>query len=104
MIRSVYAQTYDNWELCIADGGSSVPYIEEVLKQYDRVVYRMLGENRGIAGNSNAALALAKGEYIALLDHDDLLPAYALFEVVKAINEQGRPDVLTAMRINLKAT
>lgn len=94
MIRSVYAQTYDNWELCIADGGSSVPYIEEVLKQYDRVVYRMLGENRGIAGNSNAALALAKGEYIALLDHDDLLPAYALFEVVKAINEQGRPDVL----------
>ncbi|MGI6168516.1 MAG: glycosyltransferase family 2 protein [Christensenellales bacterium] len=94
MIQSVYAQTYDNWELCVADGGSSAPYLEETLRKYDRIVYRMLGENRGISGNSNAALALAKGEYVALLDHDDVLPSYALYELVKAINEHDRPDVL----------
>lgn len=93
MICSVLDQTYDRVELCIADGGSSVPYMEEIFKR-NGVRYTMLGENRGIAGNSNAALALARGEYVGLLDHDDMLASDAVFEMVKAMNEHGQPDIL----------
>ncbi|MGI6169131.1 MAG: glycosyltransferase family 2 protein [Christensenellales bacterium] len=93
MIGSVLDQTYDRVELCIADGGSDMPYMEEVF-QRSGVRYVMLGENRGIAGNSNAALELAQGDYVGLLDHDDVLAPNAVFEMVKAINEHNRPDIL----------
>ena len=98
MIESVIHQTYGNWELCLADGCSTQPHVSEVLKQYaagdPRIRIVLLPSNLGISGNTNAALALASGEYTALLDHDDLLPRWALFEVAKAINENGHPDVL----------
>lgn len=95
MLQSVICQTYENWELCIADGGSSKPYIRIVLKKYadkdPRIKVKFLDENKGIAGNTNEAISLASGDYIGLLDHDDVLAPFALFESVKAINEN--PDV-----------
>jgi GT2 family glycosyltransferase len=98
MLDSVLAQTYERWELCIADGNSSRPEVRRILDEYGardqrlRVVY--LDENRGIAGNSNAALDLAKGDYVALLDHDDTLSPFALHEVVRAINTEPAADFL----------
>lgn len=96
MIESVRNQSYQNWELCIADGsidGSIQGILEEYAKKDDRVKYEELKENYGISGNTNAALALATGDYLALLDHDDLLTPDALYEVVKRINET-KADVL----------
>lgn len=91
MVESVLKQTYSNWELCIADGGSKKTSIIELLEQYssedNRIKIKFIGENKGIAGNSNEALSLADGDYIVLLDHDDMFPPFALFEVVKAIND-----------------
>ena len=95
MINSVVNQTYSNWELCIADASNKDSNTKEILKSYagkdKRIKIRILDENKGIAGNSNEALALAEGEFIGLLDHDDTLAPFALYEVVKAINEN--PDV-----------
>jgi O-antigen biosynthesis protein len=94
MIESVKNQSYGNWELCIADGGSKEPQLKSVLEKYaagdTRIKIKFLNENKGISGNSNAALSLATGDYFALLDHDDTLTPSALFEVVKAINENPR--------------
>ena len=89
LMESLIAQTYRNWELCIADGGSN-PETKETLKKWQeqepRVKLVFLKDNLGIAGNTNSAADLASGEYIALLDHDDTLASFALFEVVTAIN------------------
>lgn len=90
MISSVQAQTYENWELCIADGsldGSLTPILEEYHAMDSRIVYATLDANYGISGNTNKALELASGDFIALLDHDDILTPNALFENVKRINE-----------------
>lgn len=99
MVQSVLDQTYSNWELCIADGGVEDTVVEETIREYqkqdDRIRYVKLPENRQISGNSNAALALATGEYAALLDHDDLYTPDALFEVVKAINEKNADVIYT---------
>lgn len=97
MVASVEAQTYSNWELCIADGGVDDTIVETIMKEYcakdERILYRKLGSNLGISGNTNAALDMATGEFVALLDHDDILPPEALYEMVKAINEE-KADVL----------
>ena len=94
MLQSVQEQTYSNWELCIADGGTDDQKVAEIMKEAvrrdSRIRYKKLEENKGIAGNTNEALALATGEWISLLDHDDILTPDALYEVVKAINEH--PD------------
>ena len=95
MLDSVMNQTYENWELCLADGSDpDHAYIEEICRQYikssaGRVVYQKLEKNGGIAGNTNACLAMATGKYIGLLDQDDILHPSVLYEYVKAINEQG---------------
>jgi glycosyltransferase involved in cell wall biosynthesis len=90
MIESVRSQTYSHWELCIADGGSDNEAAKKMLEFYaqndPRNKERLLPENLGIAGNTNAAIKLATGDYLTLLDHDDALPPFALFEVVKTIN------------------
>ncbi len=95
-IESVRAQLYDNWELCIADDGSSRPGVRDLLEQQAKADRRIkvtyLEKNQGIAGASNAALALAAGEFIGLLDHDDELKPDALFEVVKLLNERRDLD------------
>lgn len=94
-IRSVMGQLYPNWELCIADDGSNRPETLAVLRQLQdsRCKVRFLDNNLGIAGASNAALALAGGDYVTFLDHDDELSPDALYQVVKAINEQD-PDLI----------
>jgi GT2 family glycosyltransferase len=97
MIHSVLAQTYANWELCLADA-STAETIRPILERYQardpRIRVTYLSENLGIAGNSNAALALAHGDLIALLDHDDTLAPFALYEVVAAINAHPDADFL----------
>ncbi len=90
LIRSVQAQTFANWELCFADGsGADDPEVGECVLRYaakdSRICYHKLERNEGISGNSNACLAMATGEYIGLLDHDDLLHPAALYEVMKTI-------------------
>lgn len=95
LIKSLIAQTYNNWELCLADGSDTkAEYIEKTIKKDDGIKYAFLNRNKGIAGNSNAALSLATGDFIALLDHDDLLPVYSLFEIVKKINEEPEADFI----------
>lgn len=96
MLESVKAQTYKNWELCIADGGSTDGRIRDILALYSRkdkrIKVRFLRANKGIALNSNEAIKLAAGDFMALLDHDDILAPFALFEVVKAINKNPEAE------------
>lgn len=98
MIESVLAQTYSRWELCIVDGNSSKPEVKEILEQYKhkdkRIKIKYLSENKGIAENTNEAIKIATGDYIAFLDHDDVLSPFALFEVVKAINKEPQVDFI----------
>jgi len=98
MIDSVLNQTYPNWELCIVDGGSTDRQIQAELTAYaekdQRIRVQILDENRGIAGNSNAALALAIGEFVGFLDHDDLLSPNALHDIIKAIQENPESDLI----------
>jgi len=88
-VESVLRQTYPHWELCIADDASSEPHVRTILEEYSRrdsrirVTFRP--ERGNIAAASNSALALATGEYVALLDHDDELAEHALFRVAEAI-------------------
>lgn len=94
MIDSVLAQTYQNWELCLADGSdSSHKYVEEICKEYlgkdARIVFKKLEKNEGISGNTNQCYLLATGDYIGLFDHDDILHPSVLFEYERAIEEQG---------------
>lgn len=97
MIDSVLDQSYENWELCLADGSSENGPEQFVRDQYGketRIKYRRLDRNTGIAGNTNAAVAMAEGAYIGLLDHDDLLAPDALFEVVQVINRHPDADAV----------
>ena len=98
MIQSVQKQTYENWELCLANGSPEDEELDAQVRKYmskePRIKYRKLEKNLGIAGNTNEALALATGSYTALLDHDDFLSPNALFEFVKAINENGDADCI----------
>ena len=92
-IDSVIAQTYGNWELCLADGSDGAhAYVETICKQYQekdaRIRYRKLEKNGGISYNTNCALEMATGEYIGLFDHDDILHPTVLFEYMKAICEK----------------
>ncbi len=92
MIDSVKAQTYPKWELCIADGSlndSILPTLQEYAAADSRVKFRTLEDNFGISGNTNEALKLATGDYISLLDHDDILTPDALYEMVKCVMETG---------------
>ena len=98
MINSVMAQTYKNWQLCLADGSDDAhSYVGEYCNSIDdaRISYLKLTENKGISENTNACIKMANGEYIALLDHDDLLHPSALFEVMRAICEQDADFVYT---------
>ena len=104
-IESVTAQTYENWELCLADGSDGEhAYVEQICREYMeldkkylrsssnlycRIVYKKLPENKGISGNTNACLSMASGDYIALFDHDDVLHPSVLYEYMKAICEKG---------------
>lgn len=96
LLESVRRQSYENWQLCLADGSPDDKAKEFIEKHYGRekrIVYRKLEENGGISANTNEAVALAAGEYLMLCDHDDTLEPDALYEIVKAINDTSA-DVL----------
>ncbi len=98
MIESCLNQTYGNFELCLADASDEKhSYVYDVAKSYadkdSRVKLERLQENLGISGNTNKCREMASGEYITLLDHDDLLIEHALYSMAKAINEQ-KADVV----------
>ncbi len=91
MLDSVMNQTYENWELCLADGSDEAhAYIGEICKAYadkanGRILYQKLEQNYGISGNTNACLAMATGDYIGLFDQDDILHPSALYEYMQRI-------------------
>ncbi|MBB3258040.1 GT2 family glycosyltransferase/glycosyltransferase involved in cell wall biosynthesis [Paraburkholderia bannensis] len=94
-IESVRYQSYSNWELCVVDDGSNDPALAQFLRDAaardTRIRVSIEKTNRGIAGATNIALAMASGQYIALLDNDDMLTSDALHCVVSAI--KANPDV-----------
>ena len=103
MIESVLYQTYSNWQLCLADGSDAehIGTVSSIVREYQKtekslnhdgtskISYVKLEKNEGIAGNTNHCLELAKGEYIGLFDHDDILHPEVLYWYVKAINEEN---------------
>jgi glycosyltransferase involved in cell wall biosynthesis len=97
-IESVRAQIYPNWELCIADDASNEPHVRSVLEEYARLDERIkitFRESNGhISVASNTSLDLATGDYVALLDHDDEIPAHALYMVAAAVNENLNLDLI----------
>ena len=97
-IESVLSQLYPNWELCIADDASSNPLVRGILERYQqrdpriKIVFRK--ENGHISAASNSALRLSTGEFVALLDHDDLLAPHALYLIAEYLNQHPEADVL----------
>lgn len=97
-LESVVAQAYPRWELCIADDASRQPHVRKVIEEFAkrdrriRAVYRT--ENGHISAASNTALAMAGGEYVGLLDHDDELRPHAVLEMAEAIIADRRRRVL----------
>lgn len=97
MIASVKDQTYPHWELCLADAstaGKIRPILEAAAASDARIRVAFLASNGGIVGNSNAAAALATGDFLGLLDHDDALAPFALFEIAAALDEHPDADFL----------
>ena len=136
MIESVVNQTYGNWELCLADASPKGEQLRQdlkkikgrktrealmkipdgdteltsVIREYQlkdsRIRYEILKENKSIAENSNAAMEMATGDFVGLLDHDDTLEPNALYEVAGKICEDDRVDVVYTDedKINSKGT
>jgi GT2 family glycosyltransferase len=97
-VESVRAQAYDNWELCIVDDHSSDPRVKDEINQFTvqdaRIKAKFRSENGRIGAASNDALGLATGEWVTWLDHDDLLPAEALYELVNYVREKVDTDMV----------
>ena len=98
MILSVKEQTYPHWELCIVNASRGEDGMEQVLGRYaggdERIRVKNLEENLGIAGNTNEALEMARGEFVGLLDHDDLLAPQALFRIAEALTADPQADAV----------
>ncbi len=97
-LLSVQAQTYENWELCVVDDASTKPEVRDLIKDFaskdKRIKYFFRKENGHISAATNDCLKIAGGDYVALFDHDDLLWPNALFEVVKALNNNPKLDFI----------
>jgi glycosyltransferase involved in cell wall biosynthesis/SAM-dependent methyltransferase len=97
-VTSLQNQYYENWELCLADDASPSAYIKPLLKKYadadDRIKVIYREENGHISEATNSALSIATGEYIGFMDNDDELAPQALYEVVKALNEDQTIDFI----------
>lgn len=96
-MESVIGQTYDNWELCLADDASTLDCVKKVLKKYEenpkiKIVYRE--KNGHISAATNSAMELATGEFIAFMDCDDVLAPNALYEMAKKLNEDMDYDYI----------
>jgi len=104
-IQSVLAQTYTNWELCIADDCSPSPDVRKTLDLYStqdkriKVAYRK--SNGHIAEATNTALTIANGDYICLMDHDDLIAPNALYEFAEKLNEDPKIDFIYSDEVKL---
>ena len=98
MMDSVLEQTYENWELCIVNASPKDASMEYILREYsrkdERIRWKKLEENKGIAENTNEALAMTTGDYVGLLDHDDLLAPNALYEVASALEREPDTEVI----------
>lgn len=98
LLESVQAQTYPHWELCLADGSGRDASLEGMVKRLaggdGRIRYQLLAENLGIAENTNAAIRMSEGEFLALADHDDLICPNALYECAKALQRRKEVEVL----------
>ena len=98
MLDSVRQQTYQGWEICIVhadpEDTAARQYLRDAASQDARIRVECASQNLGISGNSNVALRMARGEYLALLDHDDALAPFALYEVAKVINERPEADFI----------
>lgn len=96
MIDSIRSQTYGNWQLCLASAASPelTPILDEYVKMDGRICYCILEENQGISENTNAAVALATGDYLVLADHDDIVPPEALYEFAAALNRDNTIDAI----------
>ncbi len=97
-VESVRAQVYPHWELCVVNDASRKPHVRSMLDEFARKDARVrvehLPRNEGIAGASSRALAMARGEFVALLDHDDELSPDALYEVARILNEDREIDLV----------
>ena len=97
-IESVTRQVYENWELCISDDASTnketLSAIESFRNTDSRIKIHLREENGHISKATNSAIAIAKGEYIALLDHDDMLSKYALFYIVDKLNQEPNSKII----------
>ena len=92
-IKSLQEQTYTNWEVCLVDASETqLEYVKNI--QDKRLKYKRLEENKGISENSNEAIQMASGEFLALVDHDDIIAPNALNEVVKKLNEKPETDFI----------
>lgn len=94
MIESVMNQTYQKWELCLADGSDDAhKYVGEMCREYQkidkRIVYKKLAQNEGISGNTNQCYQMATGNFIGLFDHDDILHPSVLYEYAKVIDQKA---------------
>ena len=107
LLASLCAQTYGNFEICAVDGGSSEKTTIECLtnwqKREPRLRVEFLPENLGIAENTNRALALATGDFVTCIDHDDRLPPFALYELVRAIARHPEGDIFYSDEDRLSA-
>lgn len=109
LIKSVLSQTYPNWELCLADGSGLTQaeaagtesadehrraLLDRCAARDSRIKVKYLEKNLGIAGNTNAGLEMASGDYVGLLDHDDLLAPDALYEIVSRLQGESCPELI----------
>ena len=92
LIHSFTDQTYPHWQLCLGDG-SPKEGLYDIIKAAtggvwdERIVYKKLTDNTGIAGNTNAAMELATGDYIGFTDHDDLITPDAMYYIAEVLNK-----------------
>ena len=100
-IESIEKQNYKNWEICIADDCSTKQEVREHLSamKNSRIKIKLLEKNQGISGATNAAAALASGEYILLMDNDDELAPSALHEFYQKIKKEGSDIIYSDMDI-----
>ncbi len=95
LLNSLLLQTYSNWELCLADGSEEKnDTIFALCSRNSKIKYQFLDGNKGISENTNKALKMVTGDFIAFLDHDDCLPRFALYEVVKEINKNSDVELI----------
>lgn len=94
-IDSIKNQTYSNWEVCLVDASSEeLEYIKDIVENDEKIKYRKLEKNNGISENSNEAIKMASGEFITLIDHDDVIAPNALFEIVEVLNKTLETDFI----------